>query len=253
MCAAIGWSYDAATNTVTTASGSIISANETIMSSTATNMDDSSTAVTDGVTGMATETEQQMTQIGDRVSLTMSQVYSRISTTMDLAKSAVSEAVTDMNNTVSVLGSTFYIQGMNSAQGLANGINDYAYIAINAAKNMAQNVVAASAGTIKQGSPAKVFIEQGRDADLGMALGISQNAFIPAQASAMMAQGVINAASGFLFKNNGARSMAISENSLDINGIYEAVYQGASNAEVKIYLNDRELTRGLKGIGVAFA
>ena len=253
MCAAIGWNYDAATNTVTTASGSIISANETIMSSTATNMDDSSTAVTDGVTGMATETEQQMTQIGNRVSLTMSQVYSRISTTMDLAKSAVSDAVTDMNNTVSVLGSTFYIQGMNSAQGLANGINDYAHVAINAAQNMAQNVVAASAGTIKQGSPAKVFIEQGRDADLGMALGISQNAFIPAQASAMMAQGVINAASGFLFKNNGARSMAISGNSLDVSGIYEAVYQGASNAEVKIYLNDRELTRGLKGIGVAFA
>ena len=43
------------------------------------------------------------------------------------------------------------------------------------------------------------------------------------------------------------------QKTIDNDAIYNAVLRGASDAATHIYLDDRELTRGLKGLGVAFA
>ena len=46
---------------------------------------------------------------------------------------------------------------------------------------------------------------------------------------------------------------SFSQPGIDTNAIYSAIRSGAGDASINVYLDDRELTRGLKGLGVSFA
>ena len=103
---------------------------------------------------------------------------------------------------------------------------------------------------LKIGSPSKVFAnEVGRWIPAGIALGITQNA------------GVIDDAMNGMFRNPMLTSSGMSMNitardntsAFTYAGVYDAIKEGASQARPVVILNNRVLSRELKGMGVSFA
>lgn len=70
--------------------------------------------------------------------------------------------------------SAFEIYGTNVAQGLANGINSAAHVAVEAAKKMAEDVAKYTAKALDEHSPSKLSNKLGRFWDLGLANGIDE-------------------------------------------------------------------------------
>ena len=89
--------------------------------------------------------------------------------------------------------SGFYDSGKNFSLGLANGMNDYASEAANAAASLAAQAKAAADAQLGIASPSKEMIKTGRFFDEGFAVGISQNETLVGGATTSMANSAIEA------------------------------------------------------------
>lgn len=148
--------------------------------------------------------------------------------------------------------STYHNYGAMYGQGLVDGMSSKLGAVRSKAAELANAAAAATKAAAAIGSPSRVAHELGQWWTIGLANGIASKQDDVVVASTDVTNAMIGA-SGMIARTNGARTMSIASNGLDINGISEAVQAGASNANIKIYLNDREVTRSLKGLGVSFA
>ena len=84
--------------------------------------------------------------------------------------------------------------GANVARGLANGINDHADEAVEAAKEMARRVNAALPKELDEHSPSKISYKDGRYYAVGLANGISDYSSVAVQSTQDMADDIISTA-----------------------------------------------------------
>lgn len=124
--------------------------------------------------------------------------------------------------------------GLNLAQGLARGISSGKGLVIAAAKDMARATIDTTRNVMGVSSPSKVFKWIGEMTGLGFEQGLKDS---------------FGAADKWL--SNELSSFSTPK--IDSEAIYSAVRDGAGAASINVYLDDRELTRGLKGLGVSFA
>ena len=138
--------------------------------------------------------------------------------------------------------------GHDIIDGIKKGLFDAKDKLLGKIREIASMLPEAVKKLLKIGSPSKVFAnEVGRWIPEGIALGITQNA------------GVVDEAMDGMLRNpmltSGGMSMNITarDNTSSYSGILEAVRQGASEARPIVVLNNRVLSRELKGMGVSFA
>ena len=124
--------------------------------------------------------------------------------------------------------------GYQAGAGFASGLTKAQQIAMGAARDMARNTANAAKSELAIASPSKVFRWIGEMTGLGFEQGMKDsfgaaNSWLSTELASFSNPGIDNAA------------------------IYDAIRSGAGDASINVFLDDRELTRGLKGLGVSFA
>ena len=111
--------------------------------------------------------------------------------------------------------SSMYNAGSYLMDGLKNGINNRKWVAINAAKKVAQQITNITNAVFGEHSPSRVFMQIGRYLDEGLAIGINDSSDVATNSASSMANSVIgnvqNAISmaGDLFSANADAQPAI--------------------------------------------
>jgi TP901 family phage tail tape measure protein len=111
---------------------------------------------------------------------------------------AVSDEVDKAVKTVESKGDALEPAGKQLAQGLANGIDKSAHLAVTAANNMADAVTIASKTKFASHSPSKVFEEIGRFVNEGLAAGIDKNKAKAVKAAEKMSKDVFQRAESWI-------------------------------------------------------
>lgn len=124
--------------------------------------------------------------------------------------------------------------GYQAGAGFASGLTKAQQIAMGAARDMARNTANAAKNELAIASPSKVFRWIGEMTGLGFEHGMKDS---------------FGAANSWL----SSELASFSNPGLDNAAIYDAIRSGAGDASINVFLDDRELTRGLKGLGVSFA
>ena len=124
--------------------------------------------------------------------------------------------------------------GYQAGAGFASGLTKAQQIAMGAARDMARNTANAAKNELAIASPSKVFRWIGEMTGLGFEQGMKDS---------------FGAANSWL----SSELASFSNPGLDNAAIYDAIRSGAGDASINVFLDDRELTRGLKGLGVSFA
>lgn len=148
---------------------------------------------------------------------------------------------TDTGNKVKKIISGFTTDfeslGYNTGAGFARGLSKAQALATQAASNMTRAAVDTGRNVLGIASPSKVFEWIGEMTGEGFERGMKES---------------FGAANKWL-TNDLAAMTNFKQPSIDTNAIYSAIRSGAGDASINIYLDDREVTRSLKGMGVAFA
>lgn len=124
--------------------------------------------------------------------------------------------------------------GYNTGAGFARGMSKAQTLVNNAASAMTRAAVDTGRNVLGIASPSKVFTWIGEMTGLGFEQGL-KNSF------------------GAADKWLSTELSSFSQPGIDNAAIYNAIRSGAGDASINVYLDDRELTRGLKGLGVSFA
>lgn len=155
---------------------------------------------------------------------------------------------TKLKETFTGLMSKFTSVGSDIIKGIGQGIENMKQWLIKKLEKLASYLPEPVKKLLGIGSPSKVFADEvGKWIPAGVALGITQNA------------GVVDKAMNGMFRNpmltSSGMSMNITarDNTSSYSGLLEAVRQGASEARPVVILNNRVLSRELKGMGVSFA
>jgi hypothetical protein len=169
-----------------------------------------------------------------------SEIYSAAYTTGEKA-AGVADGANDQYNEA-------YSAGANVGQGLADGIKS-TLDDIRAQAELAAKAANAAFENVEQiASPSKVWTRYGEYLGEGAVIGIRNTT--PSIESA--ARDAAYAAMPGAY----ARELdlgTLDSRSLDPDSIYAAVRSGAAEAQTNIFLNGRELSRGLKSLGVAYS
>ena len=86
---------------------------------------------------------------------------------------------------------SMYSAGSYLMDGLKKGINDRKWVAINAAKEVAQQITKTTMGVFAEKSPSRVFMQIGRYLDEGLAIGINDSSDAATNSASNMANSVI--------------------------------------------------------------
>lgn len=86
--------------------------------------------------------------------------------------------------------------GKSLCEGIAKGIRENAYLAVDAATELGVGVAAATNGVLKINSPSKVFEDTGYYSDLGLANGLIRNAHVVREAAVDVGNTALNSLSG---------------------------------------------------------
>ena len=140
--------------------------------------------------------------------------------------------------------------GLNILEGIGKGIVSGTEALI----NVLWGSVSAAIDWVKQklhiGSPSKLMADLiGKNMALGIGIGFEEN--MPTAEIETAVMSTVNAAENAA--DSGIQTDIQSSNEIDYGAIYEAVKEGAEAAHLAILLDGRELTRTLKGLGVAMA
>lgn len=130
--------------------------------------------------------------------------------------------------------------------GLAKGLNNKASDVNAAAANVANVAIRTMRNVAQEKSPSKVTKEIGEYLSVGLAIGMMNELGQVRNAASLTASTAIKGI------GNAYRDLPESP-TMDPDEMYAAVREGASQATQNIYLNGRDLTRGLKGLGVSFS
>ena len=153
----------------------------------------------------------------------------------------VENLATDTGNKVKKIISGFTTDfeslGYNTGAGFARGLSKAQALATQAARNMTRAAVDTGRNVLGIASPSKVFQWIGEMTGEGFERGMKES---------------FGAANKWLTSDLAAMTN-FKQPSIDTNAIYSAIRSGAGDASINIYLDDREVTRSLKGMGVAFA
>lgn len=134
--------------------------------------------------------------------------------------------------------------GEYMSQGFGDGIKAKAAYVNAKAANVASVAIKTMKNIAQERSPSKVTKEIGAYLSEGLAIGMMDELPMVRSASVQLAKAAIPSI------GNPYASMA--SNSLDPDEMYSAVRSGAAESTRQIFLNTRELTRGLKSMGVVF-
>lgn len=132
------------------------------------------------------------------------------------------------------LTTDFESLGYNTGAGFARGMSKAQALVNNAASAMTRSAVDTGRNVLGISSPSKVFAWIGEMTGLGFEQGL-KNSF------------------GAADKWLSTELSSFSQPGIDNAAIYDAIRSGAGDASINVFLDDRELTRGLKGLGVSFA
>ena len=173
---------DSAASAVTNSASSFTTAANTITQNFATSLSNGlsnqQSAATTAVTSIMVAMRNQATSSGaasrtnfENAGKAMTNALKR---GIDNGKSSCVTAVRNVVNSCksAVDSSSFYTIGLNLAQGMANGINNNAYRAINAAASMGAKAVQAAKDATGEHSPSKLTDKIGRFFDQGFINGI---------------------------------------------------------------------------------
>lgn len=130
--------------------------------------------------------------------------------------------------------------------GLAKGINRQAQAVNAAATNVASIAIRQMRNVPQLGSPSRVTTQFGEWISQGLAIGMLQKIGQVSRAAGQVANSAIAGIGN-------AYTDLPDQSGLDPDAMYAAVRDGASQATQNIYLNGRDLTRGLRGLGVSFS
>ena len=97
---------------------------------------------------------------------------------------------------------SMYNAGSYLMDGLKNGINDRKWVAINAAKQLAQQITNITMGVFGECSPSRVFMKIGRYLDEGLAIGIDDYANVATKSASNMSSSVIGNVQNAISKAN---------------------------------------------------
>lgn len=138
--------------------------------------------------------------------------------------------------------------GKNVIDGIVKGLKNAGSSLWNTMKSLAKQAINEFKKMFKIGSPSKVMAGLAEWIPIGAALGVKQNAQVFTDAIDDMMY------SNPLLSNNGMNmNVSTRDNTSSYSGLLEAVRQGASEARPVVILNNRVLSRELKGMGVSFA
>lgn len=133
--------------------------------------------------------------------------------------------------------------GEYMASGLAVGIKNKASYINSVASNVASTAIKTMRNVAQVKSPSRVTKEIGGYIAEGLALGMRNELPMVTSAATKIANAAIPSINPYA---------TLQSNSLNPDDMYAAVRSGASQATQQIFLNTRELTRGLKSMGVVF-
>ena len=173
---------DSAASTVTNSASSFTTAANTITQNFATSLSNGlsnqQSAATAAVTSIMVAMRNQATSSGAASRTNFENAGKAMTTALKRGiNNGKSSCVTAVRNVVNscksaVDSSSFYTIGLNLAQGMANGINNNAYRAINAAASMGAKAVQAAKDATGEHSPSKLTDKIGRFFDQGLINGI---------------------------------------------------------------------------------
>lgn len=130
--------------------------------------------------------------------------------------------------------------------GLAKGINKQAQAVNAAATNVASIAIRQMRNVPQLGSPSRVTTQFGEWISQGLAIGMLQKIGQVSRAAGKVANSAIAGIGN-------AYTDLPDQSGLDPDAMYAAVRDGASQATRAVYLNGRDLTRGLRELGVSFS
>lgn len=139
--------------------------------------------------------------------------------------------------------------GRNIIDGIKQGLQNAKDKLLGKIKEIAGLLPDAVKKLLKIGSPSKVFADEvGRWIPAGIAMGIEQNAGVVDDAM----EGIIRKP---MFSTGMRMDISAADNTAAMSyaNIFNAIKQGASEAQPVVILNGRVLSRELKGMGVSFA
>lgn len=93
--------------------------------------------------------------------------------------------------------------GANAVAGLANGVNANAFMATNAGRNLAEQLLAGFRSRMDEHSPSKEMIKSGKNAVLGAVKGIDDNKKLVNDSASSLASGIVNTMKTVLKINGG--------------------------------------------------
>lgn len=130
--------------------------------------------------------------------------------------------------------------------GLAKGLNKQAQAVNAAATNVASIAIRQMRNVPQLGSPSRVTTQFGEWISQGLAIGMLQKIGQVSRAAGQVANSAIAGIGN-------AYTDLPDQSGLDPDAMYAAVRDGASQATRAVYLNGRDLTRGLRELGVSFS
>lgn len=159
---------------------------------------------------------------------------------------------------------SFYPSGVNAGRGYARGIMDTVWEAANAAAMIAESALAEVRKRQQEHSPAKAFMPSGSNAAKGYAIGMTDEIKFVEKAARSIPEAALSSI-GNAYMTNGTSVRKSEIKSADYSAIsakphpgisgeeiYSAMKRAASEVQFIIKLDQRELGRGLRGMGVQF-
>ena len=184
-------------NLITALSNGMLSGSVTIKSTTA--------LIASAMLNSVKSKSSLLTSAGNTLARSLA---SGISSSKSVVSGAASSAASSGAQGVRNSYSSMYNAGSYLMDGLKKGINDRKWVAIDAAKKVAQNITNITMGVFGERSPSRVFMQIGRYLDEGLAIGINNSSDVATNSASSMANSVIgnvqNAISiaGDLFSSN---------------------------------------------------
>ncbi len=171
--------------------------------------------------------------------------------------SAASRLVSTVISGVSSLPSQMMSVGANIVNGIIQGVTNAASSLFSTLQDLASSALSAAKKALGIKSPSRVFRDQvGQWIPAGIAAGISGNADIVEDAMKELESPLSGELNSAIRVNANATASGLSsagKEALTAKEIYAAIKAGMQDATIVTKLNEREIGRSLKGMGVSFA
>lgn len=196
-------------------------------------------------------------RIWSAISGAISRVISWGASLASAGMSAASRLVSTVISGVSSLPSQMMSVGANIVSGIIQGVTNAASSLFSTLQDLASSALSTAKKALGIKSPSRVFRDQvGQWIPAGIAAGISGNADIVEDAMKELESPLSGELSSAIRVNANATASGLSsagKEALTAKEIYAAIKAGMQDATIVTKLNEREVGRSLKGMGVSFA